>query len=133
MLSLIAGAATFIPGVGPLISGGLSLVGTVLRCTPCLVALAIGAAFLYGDIHGHRASDATCAANDVKMQLAAAERDKAAADDAKQFAEQQSASLAAENAALKQKVDDYAKAPHAVCPLGDDRANRLRNIAPGQP
>jgi hypothetical protein len=132
MFTGLISVATLVPGVGPILGGGLSALGALFRCTLCMIAISIGIAFLAGDLHGDRVANAQCKAADVAMQLAAAQRDVKAAKDAAEFADQQLKTLDAENVALTQKVTAYEKAPHVACPLGDDRANRLRGII-GQP
>lgn len=128
---MIAGALALIPGAGPIVALLYKLGGVILRCTPCLIALAICGAWIHGDIHGHRKADAKCAAADLAMQLKAAQRDVDAKADAAKFAQAQVDVLSQENAKLNQKVADYAKFPHAACPLGA-RADKLRAIAPGK-
>jgi hypothetical protein len=128
MLGLLA----FIPGIGPIISIGSSIIGTILRCKPCLIALAISAAFIAGDIHGRGKERAACRAADIAMQLKAAQRDVAIQNDTIQFKQQQIDDLSKETDDLKRQKDAYDKAASdsktVSCPIGDDRANRLRNI-----
>lgn len=131
--SLAAAASFFIPGFLPL---AISVLGAILRCKPCLIALAIIAAFITGDIRGHRLSDAKCKAADIAMQLKAAQRDASIAADTAKLAKQQADELSKANDDLNRKVTDYetviAKRGGPGCPLTGDDVRRLRNID-GQP
>jgi hypothetical protein len=122
----VTAAAIFVPGVSALAG---TLGGALLRCKPCLIVVAGIALWIWGDIHGHRKSDATCAANDIAMQLKASQRDAAIQADAAKFAQSEVDDLAKANTELSRKVSEYEAAPHTACPLGD-RADKLRAIAP---
>jgi hypothetical protein len=119
----------------PIVSIISSLVGALLRCTPCLIALAVGVAWLAGDIHGHRKADAACRAADIAMQLKAAQRDATIAADTARLAQSQADDLSKLNEDLNRKVSDYESSlknrPGPGCPLSADDLRRLRNV--GQP
>jgi len=125
LLGLIPGAGLIAP-----------VIGYILRCTVCMIVMAIGIAWVVGDIHGHRNADAKCRAADIAMQLKAAQRDTAIAADTAALAQQQAADLAKVNDDLNRKVADYetviAKRGGPGCHLTGDDVRRLRNID-GQP
>lgn len=122
------GLLAFIPGVGPLLALGSSLIGIVTRCIPCMVVIGLVVAWVAGDIHGHRKSDAACHAADIAIQLKAKERDAAILADTVKFKDQQMTVLQSQSDDLKARLDEYEKSPKVACPLGVDRAGRLRNI-----
>jgi hypothetical protein len=120
-----AAALFFVPGLLP---AAVAAVGVILRCKLCLVVIAVCVAFLVGDVRGYRRADAKWRAADVAMQLKAKERDLAILEDQRKFALAQLSELASEDASLKKKLDDYEKSPKTACPIGADRAKRLRDI-----
>lgn len=116
-----------------LVTGGASrLVRAVLGCTPCLVALAIAAAFFYGDYRGAHRERVACHAADIAMQLRAKERDASIAEDKARFAESQKKDLQAALAASDEKVSGYEKLLKSGkigrCALSPDAAERLRYL-----
>lgn len=122
----LTAASIFIPGFLP---AAISIIGIILRCKPCLIALAVVTAFIVGDVRGHRLSDAKCRAADIAMQLKAAQRDATIQADTLKQREQEIKDLAAESSGLKKQRDQYAElAKTGACPIGDDRARRLRDI-----
>lgn len=125
-----AAASIFVPGFLPLaLSAAVSVVSFILRCKPCLIALAIFAAFVFGTVREHRIATAKCKAADIAMQLKAAQRDAKIAADTIELNKQQIQELATEGEALKKQRDDYAAiAKTGSCAIGDDRARRLRDI-----
>jgi hypothetical protein len=125
-------AAFFIPGISTI---AVSIAGGILRCKPCLVAIAIVAALIFGDVHGHLKSDEKCRAADNAMQLKAAQRDAAIAASTAALAQQQADDLSKANEKLTEQVNSYEKtiASRAGpgCPLAPADLRGLRNI--GQP
>lgn len=121
----IGAAAAFIPAFLPAV---ISIGATILRCKPCLIALAIIAAFIFGDVRRHRIETAKCAAADVAMQLKAKQRDADILAAKVQFQDQQLVALEGQSDDLKKRLAEYEGAPKVACPLGVDRAGRLRNI-----
>lgn len=118
-----------IPGVGPVIALGITAVQYLVKCAVCMIALAIGASWLAGDVHGHRKANAACRAADLAMQLNAEKRDASILADTIKFKESQLVTMEGESADLKKRLDAYeADRPNVSCPLGVDRAGRLRNI-----
>lgn len=116
-----------------ILGGGLSsLLKTVLSCTPCMIALALAGAFLFGDIHATRRERAACHAADIAIQLKAKERDVAIEKDKREFAEGQLKDLEAAKAASDAKVGEYEKLVEAGkigrCALSPDAVKRLRDI-----
>ena len=119
--------------IGFALAGGVGqMLGKLISCRPCLIVLAIVAAFLFGFVKGHYQAAQTCRAHDIAMQLAAAKRDATIAADTVKFQQDQLATANAEANILQGKLDDYENAPKLRCPLGADRARRLRAIL-GQP
>lgn len=131
ILSLLGGggaltaACIFVPGFLP---AAIAVAGEILRCKPCLVVIALFAVYVATDIHVTNRERGICQAADIAMQLKAVERDKAIAADTIKFQEQQLAALGTESAELKGKLAQYENAPKTACPIGADRANRLRDI-----
>lgn len=75
MLGLVLG----VPGVSTTYRLLASVVEFLLSCKPCLFAIAIGIAWVAGDIHGHRKEGATWSAKWAAAE-AKSERDRQARD-----------------------------------------------------
>ena len=107
MLGLLA----LIPGAGVAYSAAASVIGAVLRCTVCMIAIAIGVAWVAGDIHGHRKENAAWSAKWSEAE-AKSERDRKARDvftKAKMEADANDrlAGLTARSSELETKVKKY--------------------------
>lgn len=109
MLGLLAA----IPGVGPIYTVAAGAIGFLLRCTPCLIALAIGAAWIAGDIHGHRKENAQWSAKwdaaEAKAELDRKKRDAFAKAKMEADANERIAGIAARADNLETKVQKYEK------------------------
>jgi septal ring factor EnvC (AmiA/AmiB activator) len=129
---MLLGLVSLIPGAGPVVAGIGYVLGMLWRCKPCLIAMALLAAFVWGDIRATRKERAACKAADLSMQLKAKERDLAIKEDTVKFAQQKVDELTQQTTDLKKKVSDYDKAltdsKAGACPISDDNARRLRGI-----
>lgn len=107
MLGLLA----MIPGAGAAYSVVSGVVGAILRCNLCMIAIAIGVSWIAGDIHGHRKENAAWSAKWSEAD-AKAERDRKARDvftKAKMEADANDrlAGLTARSTELQTKVQKY--------------------------
>ena len=119
-----------IPGFGAIASVAGAVISFILSCRPCLIALAILAAFIWGDIHGNASRAKKCRADDLAAQLAAVKRDNDAKAETIRFNENQVKDLQGESGRLRAERDEYAHlSKTGSCAIGDDRARRLRGIA----
>lgn len=133
-MGVLAFLIGIVPSGGAIFSGVASIISAIIGCRPCLFALAIAATFIATDIHRHVVDVKACKANDIAMQLKAAERDAAIQKDAAAFARQQAADIASENVELAKKVSDYEaalKLGGVSCRLTPDDVKRLRDISGG--
>lgn len=141
MLSLgsIAGAIALIPGGCSTVAAGAKALDYLLHCSTCLKILAVLAAIGFTALHVHRGDVAHCDARieaDHRQAVAeAAQRDKDNAKDLNNFFTPKLEALRKENAALQDKVTQYAKRKAAAasgnagrCRLGD-AAGLLRPAA----
>lgn len=123
------------------LSAALAVGGWLLRCKPCLAALAAIALLLGGGIYGVTVERARAEARIERMKHeaedAARKRDAELSDALEQKYRPVIKTLSAEKATLQQKVNDYAKRKPqkagrepAACKLGD-AAGLLRRRQPG--
>lgn len=70
---------TAVPGVATFYSLAARVIGALLRCNLCMIAIAVGVAWIAGDIHGHRKEEAAWSAKWSAAE-AKAERDRLARD-----------------------------------------------------
>lgn len=118
------------PGVASAFSAGTAVIGFIGRCTVCMIALAIGAAWIAGDIHGHRKSNAACRSEQLAAELATKTADVDIARRAAADAALRAASIQNEADAANKRADDYAeelqKRPVPACNLNQSDLDRLR-------
>lgn len=126
MLSLLS----FIPGIGPVAQVVSSVATFIIKCKPCLIAIALLAAYITGDVRGRHIEGQKCKANDIAQQLAATKRDAGIAQSEAEAQRQRAAQLETENAGLQKQVDDLAKLPPvaAACRLPKAVIDALEKI-----
>jgi hypothetical protein len=128
----LANGVAFIPGAGALWGAATTALGYLVRCKPCLWALATAALCAWTAIHIHRADAVACTGriedDHRRAELARLERDKDIREDLDKTYRPKIDGLTKLNATLKKQVDNYAKpkpvakaAGKAVggCKLGD--------------
>lgn len=99
------------PGVATASRAVAAVAGFTVKCAPCMIALAIGTAWVAGDIHGHHKEGATWSARWAAAE-AKAERDRMARDAfakarMEKDANDRLAGISASAAELETKVRDY--------------------------
>lgn len=109
MLALLAA----IPGVASVYSAAAAAVAFLLRCTPCLIAIAIAGAWIAGDIHGHRKESAQWSAKwkaaEEQAELDRLKRDAFAKATMERNANDRIAGVSARAEQLEAKVQQYEK------------------------
>lgn len=127
MLGLLLAA----PGVGSIISAGSAVFGAILRCTVCMIAIAIVAAFIAGDIRGKHRAEAACEAENLAAQLAAKNADLANARKAAADAAFRAATIQKDADDEKQRMETYVaelqSRPAPACNLTDADLRGMRH------
>ena len=135
-------AFVFFPTVAvPVIQAAVS---AILRCKPCLIALALVGTAIGFYWFGHHQAEISCRANELAAELAAKNADIDAAIKAKADATERANKIAEDANAQRQKDADYIatlkKKPSCILDGNDvggtnglrDRAvERLKKLAPG--
>jgi hypothetical protein len=111
-----------------------SIVSAILKCKPCLIALAIFASLFVGALYGSHVATAKCKAGQLAAQLHNKQIDLDVASETAKEADMARSESADRAVQSEKKVAEYAKAlkdrPNSACILGvDDFPERLR-VAP---
>lgn len=124
------GLLSFIPGIGPIAQVVSSVATFIIKCKPCLIAIAILAAYITGDVRGRHIEGQKCKAADIAQQLAATKRDANIAKDEADAQRARAAQLEDEKTGLQKQVDDLAKLPKvaAACRLPKATMDALEKI-----
>jgi len=109
-----------------------SAVAWVIRCKPCLAAMAIFAAAFGGYLYGSYEAESACRASELSAKLEAQRLDLQAAKEAAEQAAMARDESAARAAESEQKVAEYAEAlkrrpANAACTLVPDDFDGVRN------
>lgn len=131
MLGLLAAA----PGVASVFNVGSAVFGAILRCTVCMIAIAIAAAFIAGDIRGKHKAEGVCQADKLRAELATKNADIENARRAAADATLRASAIQVDVDAANKRADDYAeelkKRPVPSCGLTDADLRRLRPASRG--
>lgn len=109
----------------------------LLRCRPCLVALALVAAWTAGDLTGRHKANQRCAAAQLRAELAVKNDDLAKARESEADARARVSALEAERAAQKKETESYVESlkrrADGRCLATDADVRGLRDDPPGKP
>jgi hypothetical protein len=111
-----------------------SVTSAILKCKPCMIALAILTALFVGALYGSHVATAKCKAGQLAAELRNKQIDLDVASETAKEADTARSESADRAVQSEKKVAEYAKAlkdrPNSACILGvDDFPERLR-VAP---